>query len=273
MLRTGCCFQAVAGPSVRGPSTDGRSGGQRSRRRGCLPAVRPGSRPLKSTSDKVLGLVSPPRAVYPAGRLEHGDRPREPTVSAYRRRAVPFELGSRWAHFSLHRRLFPLWPWRATQSSSSTTRIRACETLSAGNFFLHLYRKLDGGGGPYIETGSDSFACLIGQLLYRGASGEEALRRYCADLAHGQLDNHRVIGEFALIVKDKSSLRLPTDPLGFFQLYVSEGAGKRPVGFGYSWNCCPGLPSIPPASLVRVECHYLRQQVISGGNPPSRCAY
>lgn len=113
--------------------------------------------------------------------------------------------------------------------------------LSAGGFYLYLYRKLDGEGGLFIETGSDSFACLVGQLLYRGASGEEALRRYCADLAQGRADNERTIGQFALILKDEHGLRLFTEPLSFFQVYVNEAAGVAASSF---WALLELLPKV-----------------------------
>jgi hypothetical protein len=113
--------------------------------------------------------------------------------------------------------------------------------LRAGGFLLYLYRKLDGEGGLFIETGADSFACLVGQLLYRGESGEEALRRYCADLALGRLDNERTIGQYALILKDGQGLRLFADSLGFYQLYVDEVAGLAASSF---WALLELLPKV-----------------------------
>jgi asparagine synthase (glutamine-hydrolysing) len=113
--------------------------------------------------------------------------------------------------------------------------------LNVGNFLLYLYRKLDGEGGLFIETGPSSFACLVGQLLYRGASGERALRDYCADLAQGRLDDQRIIGQFAVIVKDQRGLRLLTDPLGFFHVYYNEAAGIAASSF---WALLELLPKV-----------------------------
>jgi asparagine synthase (glutamine-hydrolysing) len=114
-------------------------------------------------------------------------------------------------------------------------------TLNVGDFRLYLYRKLDGEGGLFIETGADSFACLVGQLLYRGTSGEEALRRYCTDLVCDRLDHERIIGQFALILKDKRGLRLLTDPLGFFHVYFNEAAGVAASSF---WALLELLPKV-----------------------------
>lgn len=114
-------------------------------------------------------------------------------------------------------------------------------SAAIGDFTLHLYRKLDGTGGLFVETGADGFACLAGQLLYRGMSGEEALRRYCADLAQDRIDRDRVIGQFAVILKDGNGLRLFTDPLGFFQVYASEANGLAASSF---WALLELLPRI-----------------------------
>lgn len=113
--------------------------------------------------------------------------------------------------------------------------------LRIGDFLLYLYRKLDGEGGLFIETGANSFACLVGQLLYRGGTGEEALRQYCADLASNSLEQERIIGQFALIVKDERGLRLLTDPLGFFHVYLNEPAGVVTSSF---WALLEMLPRI-----------------------------
>lgn len=114
-------------------------------------------------------------------------------------------------------------------------------TLAVGDDVLYLYRKLDGEGGLFIETGPNGFACLVGQLLYRGASGEEALRRYCADLVSDKLDHGRVIGQFALIVKDERGLRLLTDPFGFFHVYFNEVTGVAASSF---WALLELLPKV-----------------------------
>ena len=113
--------------------------------------------------------------------------------------------------------------------------------LNAGNFTLYLYRKLDGEGGLFIETGPDSFACLVGQLLYRGEAGEPALRLYCRDVASGRLDHERVVGQFALIVKDGRCFRLLSDALGFFHVYVNEAVGVATSSF---WALLELLPRI-----------------------------
>lgn len=105
------------------------------------------------------------------------------------------------------------------------------KTLRMGSHLLYLYRKLDGHGGYFIETGTNSFACLVGQLVYRGLSGEQALRRYCADLAHGSTDQERTIGHYALFLKDASGLSLQTDPFGFFHVYVNESAAIASSSF------------------------------------------
>jgi asparagine synthase (glutamine-hydrolysing) len=113
--------------------------------------------------------------------------------------------------------------------------------LSVGAFRFHLYRKLDGQGGLFLETGNDSFACLVGQLVYCGLSGEAALRRYCADLANGRADPDRTIGQFALILKDQQGLRLQTDCFGFFQVYVNEAANIASSSF---WSLLELSPRI-----------------------------
>lgn len=113
--------------------------------------------------------------------------------------------------------------------------------LTVGHFQLYLYRKLDGEGGLYAETGTQNFVCLVGQLLYRGEDGITALRRYCADLAAGSLDRERIVGQFAAIVKDELGLRLVTDPYGFFHVYLNEVAGIASSSF---WALLELLPKI-----------------------------
>ena len=118
---------------------------------------------------------------------------------------------------------------------------RLCRRLRAGSFTLYLYRKLDGQGGLFIEVGPDSFACLVGQLLYCGEAGEQALRLYCQDVASGRLNRERVVGQFALIVKDERGLRLLTDSLGFFHVYVNETVGVASSSF---WALLELLPKV-----------------------------
>lgn len=114
-------------------------------------------------------------------------------------------------------------------------------TVTVGDFVLYVYRKLDGAGGLFIETGPDGFACLVGQLLYQGVGGEEALRRYCADLGGGRLDRDRIIGHFALLVKDDRGLQLLTDPAGFFHVYVNTAAQIAASSF---WSLLELLPRV-----------------------------
>ena len=103
--------------------------------------------------------------------------------------------------------------------------------ISVDGFLLYLYRKLDGYGGHYVEFGDDRFACHVGQLVYRGASGTEGLSRYCADLEQGKLVQDRAVGQFALLLKDKDGLRITTDAYGFYQIYVNEMAGIATSSF------------------------------------------
>ncbi len=113
--------------------------------------------------------------------------------------------------------------------------------LSAAGFDLYLYRKRDGHGGLYLATGNDGFACLVGQLVYRGLGGEEALRHYCSDLAQNRVDHERTIGQFALILKDRHGLRLRTDRFGFFQVYVNEAANIASSSFWSLLELSPRL--------------------------------
>jgi hypothetical protein len=139
---------------------------------------------------------------------------------------------------------------RAAESSAACERLdeahrrhgfNLARKLSVGSFFLYLYHKLDGEGGTYIETDAGSFACLVGQLVYQGASGEEALRRYCVDMAQGRADNERTIGQFAIVLKDRQGVRLITDPLGFFQIYFNEAASIAASSF---WALLELLPKV-----------------------------
>lgn len=113
--------------------------------------------------------------------------------------------------------------------------------ISVDGFLLYLYRKLDGHGGHYVELGADRFACLIGQLVYRGASGTEGLSCYCADLEQQELVQDQAIGQFALLLKDKDGLRIVTDAYGFYQVYVNESAGIATSSF---WALLELLPKV-----------------------------
>ena len=103
------------------------------------------------------------------------------------------------------------------------------------------YRKLDGEGGVGVETAGGGFACVTGQLIYRSSIGEEALRRYCADLARGTVDDDAVLGQFALLLRERGRLRLITDAMGFFQVYADTGAGVASSSF---WAMLELLPKI-----------------------------
>ena len=106
---------------------------------------------------------------------------------------------------------------------------------------LFQYRKLDGEGGLCVETADGGFACLTGQLLYRGLAGEEALRLYCADLARDAVDGDRVIGQFALLLCKEGTLRLTTDAMGFYQVYLDSYASHASSSF---WAMLALLPMI-----------------------------
>lgn len=93
--------------------------------------------------------------------------------------------------------------------------------IEVADYSLYLYRNLHGNGGLFVELEDGGFACLVGQLLYRAATGEEALRLYASDLSQQRVDNQRVIGQFTLILKDANGLRLLTDSLGFYQIYLN----------------------------------------------------
>lgn len=112
---------------------------------------------------------------------------------------------------------------------------------NVGAFTLHVYRKLDGEGGLFLEIGSDGFACLVGQLVYCGLGGEAALRRYCADLAQDRVDDGRTIGQFALLLGDRQGLRLRTDRFGFFHVYVNEAANIASSSFWSLLELSPGI--------------------------------
>lgn len=106
---------------------------------------------------------------------------------------------------------------------------------------LYLYRKLDGEGGLSVETADGGLACLTGQLVYRGTCGEEGLRLYCADIARGAVDRDRVIGQYALLFCKGRSLRLATDAMGFFQIYMNVEAGVASSSF---WAMLELLPEV-----------------------------
>jgi hypothetical protein len=110
-----------------------------------------------------------------------------------------------------------------------------------GGHVLFLYRKLDGEGGLSVDAADGSLACLAGQLVYRGACGEEGLKLYCADLARDAVDRDRVIGQHALLLCRDSSLRIATDAMGFFQVYVNVEAGVASSSF---WAMLELLPTI-----------------------------
>ncbi len=113
--------------------------------------------------------------------------------------------------------------------------------VDLGDFSLYLYRKLDGQGGLAIDLDGGGFACLAGQLLYRGTTGEEALRLYCADLAGDRVDAARLIGQFALVLKDRRGTRLVTDPMSFYQVYLDSAAGVASSSF---WALLELLPKV-----------------------------
>lgn len=110
-----------------------------------------------------------------------------------------------------------------------------------GSHALYLYRKLDGNGGLVVETEDGGTACLTGQLLYRGQAGAEGLRLLCHDLKRGKVDGRRLIGQFALLLQDSGGLRVFTDPLGFYQVYVNETEGVAASSF---WSLLELLPRL-----------------------------
>lgn len=137
--------------------------------------------------------------------------------------------------------------WEKLDQTHRSAGFALAQRLPLGRHTLFQYRKLDGEGGLFVETDS-GFACLTGQLLYRGATGEAALRLYCADLARDAVDHDRLIGQFALLLKKGASLRLFTDPLGFFQVYTNTEAGLASSSFWALLELQPAV-SIDPAGV------------------------
>lgn len=122
--------------------------------------------------------------------------------------------------------------------------------ISVGRHTLFQYRKLDGQGGHFVELEDGGFACLVGQLVYRGRIGEESLRHYCADLTRGTVDEDRVIGQFVLLLCKNGALRLSTDAMGFYQIYVNAEAGLASSSFWAMLELLPGL-SIDPTGVYQ----------------------
>jgi len=105
------------------------------------------------------------------------------------------------------------------------------QKIAVGGHTLFQYRKLDGHGGIFADLADGSFAFLVGQLIYRGRIGEDALRHYCLDLAQEAVHKDRVIGQFALLLGSDNTLRLFTDPMGFYQVYLDAEAGIASSSF------------------------------------------
>ncbi len=114
-------------------------------------------------------------------------------------------------------------------------------TIKFNGYSIYQYRKLDGEGGIFWQWGEEHFAALTGQLLYRGLQGAEAQRHYCEDLAGEGLAEDRVIGQFAILLKDARGLRLFTDRMGFFQAYYNAAQGIAASSF---WALLELLPKI-----------------------------
>lgn len=121
--------------------------------------------------------------------------------------------------------------WAALDAAHRTAGFALARKIAVGNHTLFQYRKLDGSGGHFVETSDGGFACLTGQLLYCGLTGDEALRLYCADLAQKAVVEDRVIGQFALVLGKNGSLCVSTDALGFFQVYVNPETGLASSSF------------------------------------------
>src|SRR5512138_375695 len=171
--------------------------------------------------------------------------------------------------------------------------------IAVGRHTLYHYRKLDGQGGHFVELPEGGFACLVGQLTYRGVIGEEALRRYCLGLALKAVDADRVIGQFALLRWTDAALHISTDPMNFYQVYVDEEAGLAsssfwamlellrsvsidPTGvYQYAWNGATfggrtfvrEIRRLPPdTELVVGERMALRRRPAPPPAPPARIA-
>ena len=121
-------------------------------------------------------------------------------------------------------------------------------TIKFNGFNFYHYRKLDGEGGIFWQWGEDHFAALTGQLLYRGLQGEEALRLYCEDLAGEGLAEDRVIGQFAILLKDAWGLRLFTDRMGFKHVYYNTARGIASSSFWALLELLPKL-TVDPAGV------------------------
>jgi asparagine synthase (glutamine-hydrolysing) len=131
--------------------------------------------------------------------------------------------------------------WQDLDTAHRARGFALARRVSLGDYTLFQYRKLDGEGGLGVETADGGLACLTGQLLYRGRSGEEALRLYCTDLARDAVDESRVIGHFALLLCKDDTLRLTTDAMGFYQVYVNAEAGLASSSF---WTMLELSPTV-----------------------------
>ena len=121
--------------------------------------------------------------------------------------------------------------WQDLDAAHRACGFALARKVALGRHTLFQYRKLDGEGGIGVEIADGGFACLTGQLLYRGLVGEDALRHYCADLARHAVDEDRVFGHFALLLCKNGTLRLTTDAMGFYQVYTDTEAGLASSSF------------------------------------------
>jgi asparagine synthase (glutamine-hydrolysing) len=92
------------------------------------------------------------------------------------------------------------------------------------HWHVAVYPKLNASQPQIHKVDAQNFAFATGTLIYRGATGSDALARIWADTAAGQLDRARLRGAFALGLCRNGTLTLTVDAMGTYKVYRDAGS-------------------------------------------------
>lgn len=104
----------------------------------------------------------------------------------------------------------------ATQRAAG---FQKCTDVTHAGWRLIVYQPLcDAPAAVHARADGVLMACA-GYLIYRGASGEAALRAMSRDQEQGTVDEAKLFGHYALICRAPGGWRLEGDALGGFKIY------------------------------------------------------
>lgn len=113
---------------------------------------------------------------------------------------------------------------RARRANAVCSRLKVSGNHEAEECFARSHRKPSTKRESFLRSGEDGFLAIAGTAIFDGGLGTEKKEEIYELFARGGVKNVRskVLGHYAIAVKQEDKITLFTDPLGSFALYYTS---------------------------------------------------